>query len=224
MNVNLTRTLHRIHLFFLMFPIVCSNTVCAQNGSYRGTSPLPPVGSLNSNSRILPKPDARRLDSPSMTNASGRDASTGMLPNVFYNSVSWEELRAHRRFTALPPAATVCIAGEPSYRFVRQDDDLWARLHPGRLTTGYAAAALGFFEPGAAAILKLSKGRCVAMCSTISKLLYVSPSTLYLILTHHFSNYAVSERATRSCLAHIFICYSPCTHLSATLTSPPRAP
>lgn len=86
-------------------------------------------------------------------------AFVGTLPNVYHQAVSLEELRRCPSFDALPPAAALALAGPPSWRYVRQDDPLWGRLHPGRLTSGYIAAALGLFEPGAAARLKIGKSR-----------------------------------------------------------------
>lgn len=70
-----------------------------------------------------------------------------------------EQLRQLPTFNALPPVESICIAGPPSYRYVRQDDDLWDRLHVGRLTSGYIAAALGLFEQNAAHRLKLGKAK-----------------------------------------------------------------
>ena len=82
---------------------------------------------------------------------------SGMLPNIYVQSITMAELRQLPTFTALPPVESICIAGPSSYRYVRQDDSLWGMLHAGRLTSGYIAAALGLFEPTAAHRLKLGK-------------------------------------------------------------------
>ncbi len=81
--------------------------------------------------------------------------TSGVLPNVYHNAVSLEELRRHTHFEALPPLGDVCLGSAASYRYVRQADPLWDHLHAGMLTTGQLAAALGFYEPAAARRLGL---------------------------------------------------------------------
>jgi len=84
---------------------------------------------------------------------------SGALPNIYHQALTFDHLRQFPIFNALPPVDSICIAGPPSYRYIRQDDDLWRRLHTGRLTSGYLSAALGLFEPAAAKRLKLNKSR-----------------------------------------------------------------
>jgi hypothetical protein len=84
---------------------------------------------------------------------------SGALPNIYHQALTFDHLRQFPTFTALPPVESICIAGPSSYRYIRQDDDLWNRLHTGRLTSGYLSAALGLFEPAAAKRLKLNKSR-----------------------------------------------------------------
>ncbi|KAL4524321.1 hypothetical protein Ndes2437B_g05098 [Nannochloris sp. 'desiccata'] len=84
---------------------------------------------------------------------------SGALPNIYHHALTFDHLRQFPTFTALPPVDSICIAGPSSYRYIRQDDDLWGRLHTGRLTSGYLSAALGLFEPAAAKRLKLNKSR-----------------------------------------------------------------
>jgi len=84
---------------------------------------------------------------------------TGLLPNVYYQALSMEQLRQRPEFHALPPTETICLVGRESFQYVRQDDALWKRLHGGVLTSGFLASALGFFEPSAARILKIGRNR-----------------------------------------------------------------
>ena len=84
---------------------------------------------------------------------------TGLLPNVFYQALSIEQLRQRPEFHALPPTETICLVGRDSFQYVRQDDALWKRLHSGILTSGILASALGFFEPSAAHVLKIARRR-----------------------------------------------------------------
>jgi hypothetical protein len=85
--------------------------------------------------------------------------TSGALPNVHHGAASWAALRRHARFEALPPCDSVCLAGRGSYRYVRQEDPLWGRLHAGTLTTGHLAAALGLYEPAAVKRLGLPSYR-----------------------------------------------------------------
>lgn len=83
----------------------------------------------------------------------------GVFPNVYYNTVhSMDVVRQHPSFRGLPLPENVCVVGRESYKYVREEDGLWKRLHQGMLTTGYLNAALGFYEPNAAKILHLSRG------------------------------------------------------------------
>jgi hypothetical protein len=84
---------------------------------------------------------------------------SGSLPNIYHHALQFDHLRQLPIFTALPPVDSICIAGPSSYRYIRQDDDLWDRLHVGRLTSGYLSAALGLFESSAAKRLKLNKNK-----------------------------------------------------------------
>ncbi|PNH10989.1 hypothetical protein TSOC_002208 [Tetrabaena socialis] len=53
------------------------------------------------------------------------------------------QLRRMSSFTALPPPEGLDLQGEDSYRYVRQDTQLWSALHAGRLTTSRLKDALG---------------------------------------------------------------------------------
>ncbi len=59
-------------------------------------------------------------------------------------------LRRMPYFTALPPPEHVEVGGEVSYRYVRQDSELWGALHGGRLTTARLKDALGLRDATAA--------------------------------------------------------------------------
>ena len=95
-----------------------------------------------------------------------------LTPNVYWKSISLEQLRSHPQYTPLPacpPAPLlpsshrqvtmqVCIMSSRSCkhalidscalacRLVRQDSPLWDALHRGVLTSGSLNAALGFYE------------------------------------------------------------------------------
>jgi len=88
--------------------------------------------------------------------ASPPHALRGRLPNLSWRAASWEELRAHPRFTALPPVSELRLAGdEQQYALVRQDSALWWSLHAGRLTSSILLASVGAREPAAARRLGL---------------------------------------------------------------------
>lgn len=76
--------------------------------------------------------------------------SRGQLPNVHWRTICMDDLRAHQRFTALPPPEQLDLCSPDAYRFVRQDDRLWSAAHTGVLTSGKLKEALGFLEQGAA--------------------------------------------------------------------------
>jgi hypothetical protein len=80
---------------------------------------------------------------------------------VYFQAVELAELRRHQQFDALPPVDALCLAGAPSYRYVRQSDPLWQRMHSGMLTTGHLAASLGFYENAAARRLGMPPRWCV---------------------------------------------------------------
>ena len=96
-----------------------------------------------------------RAGSPRKT--SGRHARfrSGCAPNIYWCSVSPDELRAHPRYVPLPPASDVRLAGPETFWWVRQDDPLWVELHEGVFTSRYLLAALGFKEPRAVRALGL---------------------------------------------------------------------
>eukprot|EP00614_Pseudopedinella_elastica_P012309 CAMPEP_0172610314 /NCGR_PEP_ID=MMETSP1068-20121228/30133_1 /TAXON_ID=35684 /ORGANISM="Pseudopedinella elastica, Strain CCMP716" /LENGTH=385 /DNA_ID=CAMNT_0013413989 /DNA_START=59 /DNA_END=1213 /DNA_ORIENTATION=- len=70
----------------------------------------------------------------------------GNDPNVYWQAVSMEELRAHPGFNALPPPSDVKLETLQDLTQFRQDSWQWAALHTGRLTTSKAAACLGLYE------------------------------------------------------------------------------
>lgn len=83
----------------------------------------------------------------------------GMMPNVWYGAIpSLSILRGHPSFVCLPEPDDVTLEyGRASYRYIKEEDALWSRLHAGRLTTGNLNAALGFYEPCAGKVLRLHK-------------------------------------------------------------------
>lgn len=84
----------------------------------------------------------------------------GSLPNMYCTSLvqSKEELRCHPSFRGLPPAHMIQIHGKTSYRYIREDDELWRKLHKGMLTTGLLNSALGLYEQAAGKILGIGRG------------------------------------------------------------------
>jgi hypothetical protein len=90
---------------------------------------------------------------PSGNTLTGPMLLEGNLANIYFNALTFAQLRRHPEYQGLPPAESVLTIGRPSYRYVRQDDPQWDRLHRGILTTGRLAAALGLHEPSAAAAL-----------------------------------------------------------------------
>jgi hypothetical protein len=84
---------------------------------------------------------------------------SGALPNIYHHALNPDHHRHLPTLTALPPVDSICISGPASYRYIRQDDDLWDRLHSGTCTSGYLSAALGLFEAAPAKRLRLSKSK-----------------------------------------------------------------
>lgn len=72
------------------------------------------------------------------------------LPARPPQAMSPSTLRRMTYFTALPPPEHVEVGGEVSYRYVRQDSELWGALHGGRLTTARLKDALGLRDATAA--------------------------------------------------------------------------
>lgn len=84
---------------------------------------------------------------------------TGGCPNVYFNSNAGTLLDVKNpRFMPLPTADNVSLTDRASYRYIQEDDELWRRLHKGRLTTSKLNAALGLYEPHAAKLLGLPRG------------------------------------------------------------------
>lgn len=83
--------------------------------------------------------------------------SSGVLPNIYFRSVTMEAVRDHPSFEALPPVDQVALVDPQCYRFVRQDSALWRALHAGVLTSGTLNGALGFNEPTGVARLGLPR-------------------------------------------------------------------
>eukprot|EP00890_Picochlorum_soloecismus_P003729 jgi/Picsp_1/4357/NSC_01863-R1_protein len=89
--------------------------------------------------------------------------TSGCMPNVYYGTVhartlSMADIRRHESFFGLPPPEMVFVKGKSSYRYVREEDDLWKRLHKGTLTTSLLNSVLGLYEPSAAKVLGIGKG------------------------------------------------------------------
>jgi len=89
----------------------------------------------------------------------GRERGTwwGSVPNVYWRTLGWHELRRHARFVALPPVERVQVSSAASFAYVRQSDPLWWELHAGRLTSSCLLATVGGREPGAARRLGLPR-------------------------------------------------------------------
>jgi hypothetical protein len=86
---------------------------------------------------------------------------SGDRPNVRACAVPASHLRDHPLFVPCPPSSptTPLPVREPcALRLLSQDGWEWDALHTGRLTTSRLAAALGFFEPRAAAKLGIPRG------------------------------------------------------------------
>ena len=82
---------------------------------------------------------------------------SGSVPNVYWRTPSMEEMRSEGNFRGLPDSNVMkldCIACAP---FHRQDSDVWAALHSGRLTTSSLPGALGLYEKRSARKLGLPK-------------------------------------------------------------------
>ena len=60
---------------------------------------------------------------------------SGDRPNILWQAVTSEELRAHPLFVALPPPGEVALRAAEDCAKLRQDSWQWDVLHPGRLTT-----------------------------------------------------------------------------------------
>ena len=125
---------------------------------------------------------------------------SGVLPNIYNQALTFDHLRLLPTFTALPPVDSICIAGPSSYRYVRQDDDLWDRLHAGRLTSGYLSAALGLFEPTAAKRLKLNKNR-ISHGPLLSAYRHLSQQPYHPSVNEHITEESAALRNAQITLA-----------------------
>ena len=82
----------------------------------------------------------------------------GNLPDVYWRSMSIEDLRQHPKFQALPFPSTIRqLQKLEDIRQFRQDSWQWDAVHLGRCTTSQAVAALGFLEPEAGRVLGVPK-------------------------------------------------------------------
>ncbi|GLC35108.1 hypothetical protein PLESTM_000280300 [Pleodorina starrii] len=75
------------------------------------------------------------------------------LPNIYWGAMSTASLRRMSYYTALPPEDQVLLAGEATYRYVRQGTALWSALHAARLTTSRLKDALGLRDRTAARLV-----------------------------------------------------------------------
>lgn len=84
--------------------------------------------------------------------------STGGFPNVYFNcnAGTLSDVK-HTKFIPLPNLESINILDCASYRYIAEKEDLWSRLHRGRLTTSRLNATLGLYEPHAAKILGLPR-------------------------------------------------------------------
>ncbi|KAK9843298.1 hypothetical protein WJX74_010027 [Apatococcus lobatus] len=83
----------------------------------------------------------------------------GSFPNLGWNAIGMEELRNLPAFGALPSVWDVSLVNPTSYRYVRQDTDLWDALHQGIVTGGRLNNVLGFYEPLAGKMLGVPRSR-----------------------------------------------------------------
>ena len=83
------------------------------------------------------------------------ESQRGRIPNLYWRAGSWEQLRAHPRFTGLPPRDAVSVTDSSSLSFLRQGTAEWWQHHSGRVTSSCLLAALGAREAGAARRLGL---------------------------------------------------------------------
>lgn len=81
----------------------------------------------------------------------------GSNANVYWRSVSMQDLRLHPLYIPLPPPNTINITSVESLSLFRQDSLEWSLLHKGRLTTSKAAACLGLYEATAAELLNVPR-------------------------------------------------------------------
>ena len=81
----------------------------------------------------------------------------GSNANVYWRSVSMQDLRLHPLYIPLPPSNTINITSVESLSLFRQDSLEWSLLHKGRLTTSKAAACLGLYESTAAKLLNVPR-------------------------------------------------------------------
>ena len=81
----------------------------------------------------------------------------GSNANVYWRSVSMQDLRLHPLYIPLPPSNTINITSVESLSLFRQDSLEWSLLHKGRLTTSKAAACLGLYESTAAELLNVPR-------------------------------------------------------------------
>ena len=86
-----------------------------------------------------------------------RTPLAGSTPNVHWRYVDTEELRAHPRYSSLPPVSSLELCGPASFRWIRQEEPLWDAVHEGVLTSRHLISVLGFREPAAARSLGLSR-------------------------------------------------------------------
>jgi len=81
----------------------------------------------------------------------------GDRPNVYWRAIPEHDLRFHPEYEALPPPEAVNARDSADLRLFRQSSWQWLEARRCRLTTSWAASALGLFEQKAARILRLPR-------------------------------------------------------------------
>ena len=84
---------------------------------------------------------------------------TGACPNLAWRAVTSEQLRLQHCYLPLPPPELLNFAPDQpqTWRMLRQECQLWSRLHNGVLTSRNMPDFLGLHEPKAGAFLDLPK-------------------------------------------------------------------
>mmetsp|Transcript_3066 Transcript_3066/g.8373 ORF Transcript_3066/g.8373 Transcript_3066/m.8373 type:complete len:429 (-) Transcript_3066:75-1361(-) len=86
------------------------------------------------------------------------ETRSGAVPNVYWRSPTFHELRMDKMFRGLPPSSWLRLESEACAPYFRQESDEWAACHSGRITTSSLPGCLGLNEKKASGALKLPKG------------------------------------------------------------------
>lgn len=120
------------------------------------------------------------------TKASSPRRNKGNVPNVEWRAVSWDHLREHPLYVALPEPEVLMphLESPAQYPLFRQDSWQWDALHQGRLTTSSVSGVLGFHEPQSALIISLPRSLTSSgkAASARAKLLDAPPASYVELL------------------------------------------